>query len=125
MALTLTTERIALVHTSDPEVSAPEGPASWVPADAVAHSERSTVVMVRPLSGLEFARLTTIPDLADQLAMMLPLCVVAVDGIAPGDVAGSWPWQLVQDMHTAIVTISTGGELPLGGPQPEALPARS
>lgn len=115
MALVLTTDTALLVHSSDPALQAHDYE-GWIPSTMVMSMPgvQATVIEVRPLSGIEFARLTTVKDLADQIETILPLCVVSVDGDQQAaKQAVKWPWHLVSDLHAAIVTLSTGGELPL------------
>lgn len=119
--LVLTTESIRLVHSSDPGVEA-RGHDGWLPADKYVHDADATVIEVRALSGIEYAHLSTVALLADQMCYAFPLALMDK---AKGEAATGWRWNLAVDLHAAINQLSNGGTLPLVPARPEGETAQS
>ncbi|MCB9739509.1 MAG: hypothetical protein H6747_09595 [Deltaproteobacteria bacterium] len=121
MALVLSSDTARLVHADDPSVELGLVAASgWIPEGKVAKCDGATVVEVRPMTGVEFAKASASEDSASELAYILSTCVVSVDGDKKkaAEVA-KWPWHLAHPLRQALVHLSLGGELPFV-PAPES-----
>ena len=121
MALTLTTDTIALVHTSDDSANIPDehvGSGAWLPASMCEPHDGATIVEVRALTGVEFAKAAACGDRASELDYTLSTAVVSIDGDAKkASSARRWIYSLANPLHNAIVHLSTGGALPLDLPE--------
>lgn len=80
-----TTDTCTLVHTDDPEVTAPEGADGWIPVDTCEASLTATRLTVRPLNGWEMlqARAEMVNDSqAPMVRRVLTLGLLEIDGSA-------------------------------------------
>lgn len=122
MALVLTTDSIRLVHSLDPAVTVPkdrQGREEWLPETMCTPCDGATVIEVRGLTGIEFARAAAIDDRAEEMGYVLATGVVSVDGNKSASVEG-WPYTYARDARVVVIHMSAGGALPLDLPQPPA-----
>lgn len=112
ICLTVTSDQVTVVHTSDPDVTHYEGSTAlgWIAIkEAQEVRDRATKVTVRPLNGREMLAVYGGASRADQLFGMCQTGVVAIDGNKPTDDALlALDWVALSGLGTFIETLSTG-----------------
>lgn len=112
--LVQTSDHTTLVHTDDPDVSAPNHK-GWVrltelPADAV--KPGANKVVVRPLSGVEYLGIVGMSDSGQRAMEALRRSVVSVDGRAWSAelelMVASWPWDILSGLFGVVREVSEG-----------------
>lgn len=111
IVLSVISDKLALVHSSDPCVHPVKGPLDvpgWLPLCDAQIDDGATIVEIRPLPGVVLLQ-TVAHDNGEMQVQTCMRGVVSVDGQVPVEATiRGWAWDVLKSLYTEIQDISRG-----------------